>query len=289
MSPKDSRDLVPELQRFSVGADPDHPGFSEMRPDDEGTWVRFEDSAKRLKEAERQREELKREFDEATQELAVELIDARREADQAEAALADRDRQVRAEVGRLRDEVEGTAAMVGLDRIEAILDQPSSNPPQQDREAAEFLKLKERLLGDDAARAFFRAVNGIVPEPNADEIGDVRHGLAAAWNAATGHEDTALTQPEADPEVPRCGATVAEVRAEADRWAKHHRKEESAAEDRIAEQGGGDYSIEREHRAVAEAFEEIVQFIDSGPHEQARSELKIGLRRLKEEHGGRRR
>jgi len=165
--------------------------------------------AERLKEVEHQREEWI-----ARTRLYCDMYEtAVVRAKKAEAALAERDRQV-------REGLDGIAAALDEhyhggeeERIEHVehaistardlLTQPSSDPPQQDREVAGFLKLKERLLGDDAARAFFRAVNGIVPEPNADELEDTRFGLAAAWNFATGHESFALTQPEADPEVPR--------------------------------------------------------------------------------------
>ncbi|HSC20277.1 MAG TPA: hypothetical protein VLC07_00950, partial [Solirubrobacterales bacterium] len=89
-----------------------------------------------------------------------------------------------------------------------------SNPPQQDREVGEFLELKERLFSEDARKAALdaglkvrddlhrKALAGGPWKLDHEDIVDAI--LTAAWNAATGHDDFALTQPEADPEVPRC-------------------------------------------------------------------------------------
>ncbi len=61
--------------------------------------------------------------------------------------------------------------------------------------------------------------------------------------------------------------TVEQVRAQAEKWAKHHRAEEER-EQRVYEESEGlkgDLQIERQHQAVAEAFEDIVQFIEHPP------------------------
>lgn len=48
-----------EIDRFDVGADTDHPGFSEMHPADEGHWVRYDDHLAALQaEREKLREKL---------------------------------------------------------------------------------------------------------------------------------------------------------------------------------------------------------------------------------------
>lgn len=79
-------------------------GFSEMHPDPDGEWVRYEDHLKaleasalvgdlsselagRLQTAQARLTQLEREYDEATQELATELADARGEADRLEDGL----------------------------------------------------------------------------------------------------------------------------------------------------------------------------------------------------------
>lgn len=83
--------------------------------------------------------------------------------------------------------------------------------------------------------------------------------------------------------------TVEEVRAEAERWAKHHRAEQERVEDLVdrTDCREGDPEVARQHLAVAEAFEDIVAFIDHGPTEAARSEYRVHLKRLKEAHHGR--
>lgn len=40
-----------EPLRFNVGPDPEHPGFSEMQPNDNGHWVRWADIREELETA----------------------------------------------------------------------------------------------------------------------------------------------------------------------------------------------------------------------------------------------
>lgn len=78
--------------------------------------------------------------------------------------------------------------------------------------------------------------------------------------------------------VPR--VTVEEVRNEAGRWAEHMRKE--SVSDEWDETGKQQFAV------VAEAYEEIVSFIDNGTTEKERSAFRMRVRRLKEAHRGRR-
>lgn len=83
-----------------------------------------------------------------------------------------------------------------------------------------------------------------------------------------------------DQQKPVAVVTVEEVRAEAERWAKHMRTE--SVSDEWSEDG------KRQFVAVAEAYEEIVDLIDHGPTEAERGKTRMLIRRMKEAHGGRR-
>jgi hypothetical protein len=83
----------------------------------------------------------------------------------------------------------------------------SESPGDSGEGQEQFLALRDRLLGDKATRACFRAVSGCVPEPTAEELEDIRLGIAAAWNVATVDDlSLLLTQP-----VPGNSGGVAEA------------------------------------------------------------------------------
>jgi hypothetical protein len=45
-----------EIRRFSVGPDPEHPGFSEMHPAGDGHWIRYSDHETALAKAREERD-----------------------------------------------------------------------------------------------------------------------------------------------------------------------------------------------------------------------------------------
>jgi hypothetical protein len=149
-------------------------------------------------------------------------------AEKAEAALADRDRQVRelskALAGRRQQAI--LALPAGLwrshlmqpeqemyrdelvDLILSAFTQPSSNPPQQDREE-EYTAVDQREFARSALRNLVAACEAIYLQwPTGDkrqERGEREFKTALAFARNT--LDESLTQPEADPEIPRCGGS----------------------------------------------------------------------------------
>ena len=171
------------------------------------------DSAERLKEVERQREEAQaskkalwdqqedriREYAEAntSQKHRIRELEAAWLSDQAVAAFYSYAPNIDSDNDAGPDDEEEAAIREALTAIrDAALTQPSSNPPQQDREDGE--QLRKRMLSDEfvgeARRRF-----GHPSDPHYAERFRVFIDAAFDTLAALG------TQPEADPEVPRCG------------------------------------------------------------------------------------
>ena len=91
---------------------------------------------------------------------------------------------------------------------------------------------------------------------------------------------TNRSTPAVQPEM-----TVERVRAQVEKWAKHHRAEEERLSKIYDDSEGlkGDLQVQHQHQAVAEAFEDIVQFIDRPPP----AGLAMAVRDFKRIHGGR--
>jgi hypothetical protein len=269
--PKDTKALVPdhavaEAMRARRGwhtgvrVNTDVPEAEAIRADLQAALPALEKHfEEHLKELERQREEALQQRD----AVVVARTEAEGRAEEAQAALADRDRQVRAEVERLREiqgdcersarnsgaspDVRNIAATraanskVTADNLEAILTQPSSNPPQQQDvsvSSEESQKLTEIGVGiqvsvergepfagtvEDDAKFLYKLggrFNRANPPQQDREDGDFRKALT--WiaqhygpakragevaRAALAGQPLPFTQPEADPEVPRCGGS----------------------------------------------------------------------------------
>jgi hypothetical protein len=209
-----------------------------------GEWyMPVADSEERLKEVERQRDTAVanlREFAgpalrEAVASYSTEKLARKR----AEVALAEREEQVKEALepvfdlrdwcrreSKAKDEEVGTRAeaykiVAGAslwdraDALRRLLTQPSSNPPQQDREELFTDSFCDRVLSE------LVTIAGGRPGYTSDSVPFARWDMKAALRRAaqaeprkfsadetlTGRElaEAALTQPEADPEVPRCG------------------------------------------------------------------------------------
>jgi hypothetical protein len=77
-------------QRFDIGPDPDHPGFSEMHPAEGGRWVFFSEYEERVKEMERKEQIRESEVVEAQEHRSIHeglRRKAEKRAEKAEAAL----------------------------------------------------------------------------------------------------------------------------------------------------------------------------------------------------------
>jgi|GEM_PF-728157 len=125
-------------------------------------------------------------------------------AEKAEAALADRDNQI-AEALHWLEDGETDKAKDALDDMERVpplgWTQPSYNPPQQDREDGSYSRddMQEAVEVIDSVFKYLEE-SGLAEESlklyeATKPLAQVRVRLAEAL----------LTQPEADPEVPRCG------------------------------------------------------------------------------------
>jgi len=89
---------LPEIERFEIGPDGDHPGFSEMHTDGDGRWVLHSDHLQALTQQEVRIKAAEHERDEAHSSAEH----WRERAEKAESQLADVQKRVGAEIRAMR-------------------------------------------------------------------------------------------------------------------------------------------------------------------------------------------